>query len=66
MHGLAVFVKEGFSFAHDLSLANSADSYVFDWLYFTQCHTFFPLLITFFIYSVHVFDSIIFHQHSDR
>ena len=27
-HGLAVFVKERFSFAHDLSLANSADSYL--------------------------------------
>ena len=32
MHGLAVFVKEGFSFAHDLSLANSADSYLCFWL----------------------------------
>ena len=27
MHGLAVFVKEGFPFAQDLSLENSADSY---------------------------------------
>ena len=27
MHGLAVYVKEGFPFAWDLSLENSADSY---------------------------------------
>ena len=39
MHSLAVFVKEGLPFARDLSLENSADSYVFDWLYFTQCLT---------------------------
>ena len=39
MHGLAVYVKEGLFFAWDLSLENSADSYVFDWLYFTQCLT---------------------------
>ena len=28
MHGLAVYVKEGFPFARDLSLENSADSYL--------------------------------------
>ena len=28
MHGLAVYVKEGFSFTRDLSLENSADSYL--------------------------------------
>ena len=28
MHGLAVYVKEGLSFAGDLSLENSADSYL--------------------------------------
>ena len=39
IHGLAVYVKEGLPFARDLSLENSADSYVFDWLYFTQCLT---------------------------
>ena len=39
MHGLTVYVKEGLPFARDLSLENSADSYVFDWLYFTQCLT---------------------------
>ena len=27
IHGLAVYVKKGLSFARDLSLANSADSY---------------------------------------
>ena len=28
MHGLAVYVKEGLPFAWDVSLENSADSYV--------------------------------------
>ena len=28
MHGLAAYVKEGLSFARDLSLENSADSYL--------------------------------------
>ena len=28
MHGLAVYVKEGLSFTWDLSLENSADSYL--------------------------------------
>ena len=28
MHGFAVYVKEGLPFAQDLSLANSADSYL--------------------------------------
>ena len=28
VHGLAVYVKEGVSFAQDLSLENSADSYL--------------------------------------
>ena len=37
MHGLTVYVKEGLPFAWDLSLENYADSYVFDWLYLTQC-----------------------------
>ena len=40
MHGLAMYVKEGLPFARDLSLENSADSYLcFNWLYFTQCLT---------------------------
>ena len=32
MHGLAVYVTEGLSFAQDLSLENSADSYLCFWL----------------------------------
>ena len=28
MHGLAIYVKEGLPFARDLSLENSADSYL--------------------------------------
>ena len=35
MHGPTVYMKEGLPFALDLSLENSADSYIFDWLYFT-------------------------------
>ena len=31
MHGLAVHVKEGLPFAQDLSLENSADSYLCFW-----------------------------------
>ena len=34
VHGLAVYVKEGLPFAWDVSLENSTDSGVFDWLYF--------------------------------
>ena len=41
MHGLTVCMKEGLPFAWDLSLENSADSYVFIWLYFTQYLSFF-------------------------
>ena len=44
MHGLAVYVKEGRLFAQKLSLENSADSYVFNWLYFTQCLTCFSAI----------------------
>ena len=32
MHGLAVYVKEGFPLAQDFFLKNSADSYLFSWL----------------------------------
>ena len=51
MHCLAVSVKEGLSFARDLSLQirDSADSDVFDWLYFSVL-LLFPLPITFFIF----------------
>ena len=40
MQDLAVYVKEGLPFPWDLSLENSADSYVFDWLSFNQCLNF--------------------------
>ena len=53
MHGLAVYVKEGLPFTRNLSLENSADSYVFD---FTSLSVLllFPLSITFFVF-VHGF-----------
>ena len=56
MHGLAVYVK-GLSFARDLSLENSTDCYVFDWLYFTQCLTSFSS-IDHLLQLCAVFDSI--------
>ena len=48
MHGLAVYVKEGRPFAQDLSLENSADSYLFS-TGFTSFSVLplFPLSITF-------------------
>ena len=55
MHGLAVYVKEGLPFALDLSLENSADSYLCFWLALLHSVSyfffflFFFLLITFFI-----------------
>ena len=51
MHGLAVYVKEGLPFAWDLSLENSADSYLL-LTGFTSLHVLllFPLSITFFIF----------------
>ena len=42
IHDLAVYVKEGLPLVRNLSLENSADSYVFDLLYFTQRLTSFP------------------------
>ena len=39
--GLAFYVKLGLPFARDLSIENSASTYVFDMLYFTQSLTFF-------------------------
>ena len=51
IHGLAVYVKQGLPFAWDVSLENSADSYLF---FLTGCTPLsvllFPLLITFFIF----------------
>ena len=55
MDGLAVHVKEGLPFAWDLSLENSADSYLFFRLALFHCVLLlFPLLITFFVF-VHGF-----------
>ena len=55
MHGLVVYVKEGLPFAQDLSLENSADSYLFS-TGFTSLSVLllFPLSITFFVF-VHGF-----------
>ena len=55
MHGLAVYVKEGLPFAQDLSLENSADSYLFS-TGFTSLSVLLlsPLSITFFSF-VHSF-----------
>ena len=63
MHDLAVCVKEGLLFAWDLYLENSYIlnqilTYVFDWLYFTQCYFFFlyrspsSLLCSFWFYFI--------------
>ena len=49
MHGLAVYVKEGLPFARDLSLENSADSYLcFQLALLHSVSYFFFLLIPFF------------------
>ena len=39
LYDLAGSLKKGLPFARDLSLENSADSYVLGWLYFTQSFT---------------------------
>ena len=49
MHGLAVYVKEGLPFARDLSLENSADSYLFSTCFTSLSVLLFPLSIFFFI-----------------
>ena len=56
MHVLAVYVKEGLSFARDLSLENSADSYLCFRLALLHSRVLllFPLSITFFVF-VHSF-----------
>ena len=53
-HGLAVYIKEGLPFASDLSLENSADSYLCFRLVLlhSQSYFFFPLLITFFVFAL--------------
>ena len=37
MHEVVVYVTEELPFVWDISLEKSADSYVFEWLYFIQC-----------------------------
>ena len=61
MHDLAVYVKEGLPFPQDLSLENSADSYlnVFNLIYFTQCLTSF--FSTDHIVSLHAWFLMLFH-----
>ena len=56
MHGLAVYVKEGLSFARDLSLENSEDSYLCFRLAMLALGVLllFPLSINFFVF-VHGF-----------
>ena len=52
MHGLAVYVKKGLPFVQDLSLANSADSYLcfrLALLHFTSIDHLLPLCAQFFI-----------------
>ena len=53
MHGLTVYVKEGFPFARDLSLEKSAGSYLCFRLDLFQSASsfFFPLSITFFVFA---------------
>ena len=54
MHSLAVYVKEGLPFERDLSLENSADSYLcFRLSLLPQCLTSFSLSITFFYFIQH-------------
>ena len=52
MHGLAVYVKERFPFAQDLSLQNPADSYLCFRvaLLHSVSLLLFPLSITFFVF----------------
>ena len=45
MHGLAVYVQEGLPFAWDLSLENSADSYLY-----SQLALLHPVSYFFFLY----------------
>ena len=51
MQGLAVYVKEGLPFAQDLSLKNSADSYLYFQLALLQSSVLllFSLSVTFFV-----------------
>ena len=59
MHGLTAYVKEWLPFGHDLSLENSADSYLSFWLAFTQCLTSFSYFHHFF--HLYAWFMILFH-----
>ena len=52
MHSLAVYVKEGVPFAHNLSLENFVNSHLCFWLALLHSvsYFFFPLSITFFVF----------------
>ena len=50
MHRLAVYVKEGLTFARDLSLENAADSHLCFRLGLPLSDLLFPLSITFFVF----------------
>ena len=59
MHGLAVYVKEGLPFAWDLSLENSADSYLCFWLALLHSVSYyFSLYLSPFSSLCTVFDSV--------
>ena len=51
MNGLAVYAKEGVPFAQDLSLENSADSYLCFGFTLLSVFLLFSLLITFFVFA---------------
>ena len=60
MHGLAVYVKEGLPFAWDLSLENSADSYLCFWLALLHSVSYFCFLYRSYSSSLYtIFDSIL-------
>ena len=62
MHGLVVYVKEGLPFAQDLSQKTlQILTYVFDWLYFTQCLTSFSCIDHLLHRYTYFFDSISFN-----
>ena len=59
MHGLPVYVKEGLPFAWDLSLENSADSYLCFWLALLHSVSYFCFLYRSYSSSLYtIFDSI--------
>ena len=62
IHGLVVYVKEGLPFAQDLSQKTlQILTYVFDWLYFTQCLTSFSCIDHLLHRYTYFFDSISFN-----